>query len=323
MSTTLTWNYSGLGTKSGITMAAVIDDLVALINSKSADANYKWQVASSNNATSPLYIVLKRKDASAGRLLLTIFTSTPGAVNSTAFDAVPTTNALCGIWFPAGNVDTPSNITTASGTMMGNDTGVVKCWATIAMGTAYAADMQPFTFDNNEGIWFFFQNPAGASVYGAGAGKLIVDGADVEYEAVVSFGGNTINGLGSGAIMSWQGTTNNAGSAAACVRTNYGSANRTYYMPWSPNGQWANQAVGGSDILSDTTTQRMWFQAISLLGQNKGEGIVLKLRQFGYGPATTGPFTVYNTTGPVVAARQVNAATFGGAGYPWFTNFKI
>ena len=323
MSTTLTWNYSGLGTKSGTTMAAVIDDIVALVNSKSGDANYKWQVASSNNATSPLYVVLKRKDASAGRLLLTIFTSTPGAVNSAGFDTIPTTNNLCGVWFPAGNVDTPSNITTASGTMMGVDTGAVKCWTPISMSTAYVANFQVFTFDNNEGIYFFFQNPASANIYGAGAGKLIVDGADNEYEAVVSFGSTSLSGLGTGGMMTWQGTTSLAGGSQACVRTNYGSANRSYFMPWSPNGSWANQVVSSTDILTDTATQRAWFQSIPLLGQNKGEGIVLKLRQFGYGPATTGPATPYNTTGPVVAARQVNVATSGGAGYPWLTNFKI
>ena len=33
--------------------------------------------------------------------------------------------------------------------------------------------------------------------------------------------------------------------------------------------------------------------------------------------------SVYNTTGPVVAARQFSNQTAGGNGFPWFTNFKI
>ena len=60
-----------------------------------------------------------------------------------------------------------------------------------------------------------------------------------------------------------------------------------------------------------------------LLGVAKGEGFVIKLRQIAFGPGTVGPLTPYNTTGPVVAARQFNIATAGGNGYPWLTNFKL
>lgn len=137
MSTTLTWNFSGLATKSGTTNTALIDDIVALVNSKSGDANYKWQVASSNTAGNPLYVVLKRKDASAGRLLLMVFSSAPGASNTAAFDQNAQANQLYGAWFPNGNVDVPSNIAVASGTMMGNDTGAVKVWAGIGVVSAY------------------------------------------------------------------------------------------------------------------------------------------------------------------------------------------
>lgn len=323
MSTTLTWNFSGLATKSGTTNTALIDDIVALVNSKSGDANYKWQVASSNTAGNPLYVVLKRKDASAGRLLLMVFSSAPGASNTAAFDQNAQANQLYGAWFPNGNVDTPSNIAVASGTMMGNDTGAVKSWAGISVVSAYGTGLQLFTVDNNEAIYIFFQNPGSASLFGAGAGKVIVDGADVEYEAVVSFGTTSLGGLGSTGVMPWTGTVTAAGTTTPCVRTNYGSANRTYFSAWTPNGAWASTAVGSTDVMSDTAQQKSWFQSVSLIGQVKGEGIILKLRQIGMGPSTTAAFTPYNTTGPVVAARQCNAQTTGGIGYPWFTNFKI
>lgn len=323
MSTTLTWNFSGLATKSGTSNAALIDDIVTLVNSKSGDANYKWQVASSDNVGNPLHVVLKRKDASAGRLLILIPSSSPGTQNPVIFDQTPTASSFYGAWFPAGNSDTASNIFSSSGTVMGNDTGAVKVWAGMNASLIYASAFKLFTFDSSEAFYIFFQDPGNATLYGAGAGKIIVNGSDVEYDAVISLGLGNWGLMGSSGIMSWSSSTINAGSTTACVRTNYGSANRVYFAAWNPSGPWLSQPIGGTDVLSDTATQRLWFQSISLVGQAKGEGIIFKLRQIGYGPATTGSFTPYNTTGPVVAARQCNAATGGGVGYPWFTNFKI
>jgi hypothetical protein len=118
-------------------------------------------------------------------------------------------------------------------------------------------------------------------------------------------------------------TTINAGSNSPCVRTNYGASNRVYFQAWTPSSTWAAVAVSSTDILTDTTNSKAWFVPMQLLGVTKGEGFVIKFRQFGLGPGTTGPLTPYNTTGPVVAARQVNLATVGGNGYPWVTNFKI
>lgn len=323
MSTTLTWNFSGLGTKSGTAVGNLIDDIVALVNSKSGDANYNWQVASSQNTGNTLHIVLKRKDASVGRVLLIIFTASPANQNSALFDQAPSLNTLYGAWFPNGNVDTPSNITAATGTVLGDDTGSVKSWASMLVSSIYGANVQVFTVDSTEGIYFFFQNPATSTMYGSGVGKLIVDGGDVERDCVVGFAANSLSTLGQGGQMIWTSAASPAGGGSACVRTNYGAANRVYFIAWAPNGAWLNTAVGSGDILSDTATQRAWFQSLSLIGQVKGEGIVLKLRQFGIGPGTTAAFTSYNITGPVVAARQCNALSSGGIGYPWFTNFKI
>ena len=111
--------------------------------------------------------------------------------------------------------------------------------------------------------------------------------------------------------------------SSPCARTNYGSANRVYYSAFQPSGAWAQQAVGPSDVLTDTSASKAWFVPMQMLGMTKGEGFALKLRQIGFGPGTTGPFASYNTTGPVVAARQFNSMTSGGNGYPWLTNFKL
>lgn len=323
MSALLTWHHSGLGAKTGTDNAAVINDLVTLISSKSGDANFKWQVASSQVAVSPFYIVLKRKDASAGRILLSIWTSAPAGANSAILDAAPSINTLYGSFFPNGNVDTPSNLTAASGTILGNDTGVVKVWGAMSPGTIYTANIQPFYFESEESVYFGFQNPATANCYFAGAGNLVVDGTDNEYPAVLSFATGGVNNFGGQTSpLAWSSTAIPAYLASACIRTNYGSANRVYFMAWAPSGPWASSAVSASDILTDTSLNRSYFLPVQLLGQAKNEGITLKLRQIQFGPGTLGAFTAYNTTGPVVAARQFNAATIGGNGYPWFTNFK-
>lgn len=322
MSATLTWQSSGLGTKTGTTNAALIDDLVTLINSKSGDANFKWQVASSSSGSSPLYLVLKRKDGSAGRILLVIWSSAPAGNNAAILDAGPTSNALYGAWFPSGNVDTPSNLSASSGTILGNDTGAVKVWASMAVSTIYTTSVQPFYFDCDEAVAFGWQNPGSSNCYLAAAGNLLVDGSDNVYGATFSFGGTSATVFGSG-VSPWSASTVQASSSTICFRTNYGSSNRVYFQGFAPTGVWASQAVGSADILTNTSTTEVWFIPVPLLGQTKGEGFVLKLRQIAYGPGTTGPLSPYNVTGPTVAARQFNAATVGGNGYPWFVNQKL
>jgi len=324
MSATLTWASSGAAAKTGTTINTLFDNLDTLITSKSGDATFFWQVASKSSASTPFYLVLKPKDGSAGRILLLCYTSAPAGSNSAIFDTAATTNVLYGAYFPAGNVDTPSNLTASSGTIMGDDTGAVKVWASLSIAGIYAASVQAYYFDSAEAMVFAFQNPAGSTGQFAGAGKLLVDASDNAYSAVFSIGTATISNWGSQtAVIPWSTTVPNAGSNTACVRTNYGASNRVYFQAWIPAGVWATSSVSSTDILTDTSNSKAWFVPTQLLGVTKGEGFVLKLRQIGMGPGTTGPLVPYNTTGPVVAARQVNLATTGGNGFPWMTNFKI
>lgn len=324
MSATLSWASSGLGTKTGTTVATLISDIVTLVNSKSADSTFSWAVASSTTASSPNYVVLKRKDASAGRILLVVWTSAPAGNNAAILDGAPTTNSLYGVWFPNGNVDTPSNLTASSGTIMGSDTNCTKVWAGMAVASIYGASFRPFYFDSAEAVFFGFQNPAAATLYGAGAGDLLVDAADNAYGAVLGYGNGNLNTFGGTTpLMAWSATKPLANSATAAARTNYGSTDRVYFQAYACSGAWANSAVSSTDILTDTGTAKAYFVPVQMLGQTKGEGFVLKLRQIALGPGTVGAFTPYNTTGPVVAARQFCAATTGGTGHAWFTNFKL
>lgn len=324
MSATLDWASSGSGTKTGTAIGNLFADLVTLITSKAGDATFKWEVASSNTGSTPYQITLKPKSGAAGRILLLAYSSAPAGSNSAIFDTTATTNVFYGAYFPAGNVDTPSNLTASSGTIMGSDTGAVKVWGSGNIATIYAASFRPFYFDSDEAMVLGFQNPAAATCYMYGAGELLVDASDNAYPAVMSFAGSSVSTFGSTtSLMPWVTTTQNAGGSVALVRTNYGSSNRVYYLAWAPTGVWASSAVGATDILTDTAASKAWFVPAQLLGVAKGEGFVIKLRQIAFGPGTVGPLTPYNTTGPVVAARQFNIATAGGNGYPWLTNFKL
>jgi len=296
--------------------------MATLVTSKAADANFKWEVASSNSSTTPLYLVLKRKNASAGRILYVVWTSTPAANNAAILDATPTLNALFCAFFPSGNVDTPSNLAAASGTIMGVDTAAVEVSAAASVSTIYAASTQPFYFDSTEAVAFFFQNPGSSAIYLTAAGYILVDAADAEYAGVLSTG-QTILATHAG-IPAWVSTTLLAGSSAApTIRTNYGAANRTYFCAYAASGLWANQGVGAADVLTDTAATKAYFAPVQLLGQTKGEGFALKLRQMAQGPGVTVAFSAYSTTGPVIAARAANCQTAGGNGILWMTNFKI
>lgn len=324
MAATLTWLHSGLGAKSGTTAAALITDVVALVNSFAGNPAYQWQVASSSVA-GPNYCVLKRKDGSAGRLLLLNYGSSPAGVNPTLFQASPLT-ALCFFtWFPNGNTDVPLNLTAASGTILGNDAGAVRCGAGFNQSTVYVAGVQPCYFESADGIVLGFFNPTTpASSWWIGAGNLIVDNADQEYGCCFTFGNGAINNFGAQG-MNWNPTVPTAGSSAnGHVRTNFGSFDRAYYQAYNATA-WQGVAAGPTDILTDTAISRAWFVPIQLVGNTKGEGFPLKLRQIAIGPTTTAAFSVYNTTGPVVAARQFCGITAGSgaASFPWLTNFKV
>lgn len=330
MSATLTWASSGNGTKTGTTNAAFLDDIDTLITSKSGDATFSWEKAGKSNSGTPRYLLLRRKDGSAGRIAIIIWDSAPAGTNANILDVAPTTNVAYLVWFPNGTGTTLSNLTASSGTVCGTDTGVVKCCSMGSISSVYATNLVPFIFDSAESLAFYFADPAAGSpaLSGGIAGVVLVDASDVAYDGIIAPGNSSWAGSGGfgaaqGSLFGWSSSFVNAGANSSAIRTNYGSSNRVYFRAFTPNGGWANALVGATDILTDTSNNKAWFIPVQLLGQTKGEGFVLKLRQIAYGPGSVGAFTVYNTTGPVVAARQVCNLTAGGTGHPWLTNFKI
>jgi hypothetical protein len=329
MSATLTWASSGLATKTGTTAAACFSDLKDEIDSHSADAEFFWEVVGSELATTPYYLNLGRKDASAGRISIICWTSAPAGNNSAILGTAPATNQLFIAWFPDGTGTTLSNLTASSGTINGDDTDCVKVSASATFSSMYGANFQWFYFDSAEGVVFGTQNPAATSIYWLGAGDLVVDAADTAYGCTFGTGtsGSVNQVFGTTALWPWSAANTLAGTSSnQNLRTNYGSADRQYYQPCSSYGAWTTQTAGSAnDILVDgTNTYAYFFPQPLVASQVKGGGFPLKLRQICGGPTTPSAFYTYSTTGPVAQATQFCAATSGSTGgAPWMVNFKI
>ena len=91
-STTLTWQNSGLGAKTGTTDVLFLTDLNTLITSYAGNAAFSWQVSGTNLTTpntatsgSPYYILLSRKSADPDMPIATFGSITAGSgyVNGT------------------------------------------------------------------------------------------------------------------------------------------------------------------------------------------------------------------------------------------------
>lgn len=328
MAALLTWNNPGFVAKTGTAIGNLFSDMLTMFNAQSANPAYLWQVASSNVASTPYQITLKRKAGGAGRILILAYSSAPAGSPGALFASAATTNNLFIAFFPSGNVDTPSNLTSASGTIMGDDTGVCGAASLQSVSSNYTTSVQVSYFDSDGGVLLTFQNPATTnSVVFGGAGWLVVDASDTEYPcAMGTHATSFLPGATSGNPFAWQPTPTARGSASTgAVFVFYGGSQKPFYHAWIPAGQWALQTVGaGPDILVDSASTRVWFLPIPLLSNTKGEGMVLKFRQIAIGPGTTGAFQPYNTTGPVVAARNINGCTTGGIiGHGWVTNFRV
>jgi hypothetical protein len=334
MSATLTWYNSGLGTKTGTAIGNYFTDMKTLMDSKSADSNFKWEVAASSLAGTPYYLWIRRKDGSNGRILLISWTSAPAGNNAAILDTAPTTNVIYAAWFPNGTAASPSNLTAASGSISGDDTNCVRCAPCAQVSIMYTTNYQPYYFECQEGIFFGTGYVAGSASYMLGVGDLVVDSSDVAYGCTLGYftGQCTSFFAASSTAMPWLAAGVLAGAGnAPYIKTNYLSQSLdtntvSFYHAFSCNGQWFSQVNGSSnDPLTDVSSTDVWFLPMQLIanGARKGLGFPLKLRQIAIGPTASSSFMIYNTTGPVVQARCFNPSSSATTGNPWFVNFKI
>lgn len=330
MATTLTFAL-GIGpTPSAATEIGFFNDINTMITANASNSAFSWKVLSVETSTSPYYVVLGRKDNSIGRILFIDYTTNPTPnFNPSLFDTTTCSTDYCQVaYFPNGNVSTPSNLLSNSGTVMGNDTGVVKLTTNqSAITSMYTSTTAPilYYFDSYD----FVSLGVGNAYYQQWAfigGKCLVDYTGTAYDGCV---GTVLGTSQNTNLMQWypSGTPSPAGgSTYNIVRTNYGSNNRVYFSAFTQSA-WLFQSNGTTgDILADNSNSKAWFAAYPLMGQTKGEGVALKLRQMAWGPSTNVAFQEYSVSGPTVAAINANNNASGSTtSYSnlWFTNFQV
>lgn len=329
MSSTLTWLDSPNGSTITTTASSVFNNLKTLITTTSAGANYQWQIASSIITGASYQIVLKRKDGSAGRILIWNYVTPPATFNPTLFETAPTVDTAYITYFPNGNTDTASAaLTAATGTIMGDDTNALKASADLALSNLYSSNIVPYYYESDAGMIFVFQSPSSTQTFALAAGDLIVDGTDTAYSCNMSTGYNSLSTLGANGCWNWSPLSSNdsypvgSNTTQPCWTVNYNGSSKRYFQAWIPSGQFAAN-VGTNDLLLDDTNGKAYFFPIQLIGQVRGEGLALKLRQIAFGPGQIAPKAIFNTTGPTVAARAINNHTTGASGVPWLVNFKL
>jgi hypothetical protein len=311
-SATVTWAYS-TAAKTGTAIANLIDDIVSAVNAAAGDANFKWEVASSNNASTPYYVVLKRKSGAAGRILLVCWTSSPAGANAAILEATPQTNSVWMAYFPAGNADTPSNLTASSGTIMGDDTGAVKVVGIGAVGTIYASNVAPTVYAHDDGVLLILQTAASDDdvVDGVGAGAA---------QSFATLGRQSVSAPVLPADLVPVAAGQTATSAAASVFRANRVGDAAHALAYSMASNFHSST--GSNVLYDPSPGRAWFIPIPLVSYQIGMGLQLKLRQVALGPPTSSALAVYNTVDASPAAIQPNTNTSGSTS-PWLCNFKV
>jgi hypothetical protein len=330
MADTLTWKYATMAaSNSGTTPAAFLTDLKARIDANSADPAYLWEVCGSELVTTPLYLVLRRKDLSAGRVLVVSWTSGPAGNNAAILDQAPTANAIYCAFFPGGTANTPSNLTAASGTIMGNDAGAIKCVAAGPASTIHAASFRVAYVETAESFGFFtFANTGSSTIYGALVGNILVDGTDTAYPAAYAGGSSGFNfAVASSNPLVWQTSAILAGNgSSAQLRTNAGETNRTMYLAYTPSGPWNAQTFAAStDPTVDSASGRLFLMAVPVVGRSgTKDGTALKFRQIALGPSASAAWPSINISGPTkVATGLWGFAPSSSAATLWLTDVKI
>lgn len=324
----LNWVHATPVSKSGNGMAAFFTDLKDTIDNESANANFLWQSASILTTAGLQYLVLKRKDGSAGRILLLGWSaSSPASPNPTLFTTgTPTLNRPHMAWFPNGNTDTPSQLASGNtGTIMGDDTGCT--YAVTAPVTAYGSNYSPWCWASEEIVVFGYQNTSGNGTSSFAAGALFVDRDDNASDgAYMDTEGSLTAALASTLIPSPGNTVTWSTSFAfgfnghgICV--NDAGGKRALALAAGFVGSYADNNSSAQNVHIDTALAKAWFQPIAFLDSTKGGGWKYKMRQLAIGPPTASPLEVINTA--TLSPAAVSLSEYRVTSTVWGTNFKV
>ena len=183
-----------------------------------------------------------------GPILLAVWTSAPAGNNAAILDGAPSSNPVYCAWFPSGNVDTPSNLTASSGTIMGDDSNCVKVSAALAVATIYATGIVPFYFDSAEAVIFCWQNPSNNVLrmrrrqFAGRRHPTTPTAPPLECRRSRFAASN----------MTWANTKPQPTRPRHASAPTTGPRIEPTFKPGTPLAFWASSAVSSTDILTDT-----------------------------------------------------------------------
>lgn len=328
----ITWNLSDEANKTGITINDLFADFINAVTANAGHSHFKWEVASSNSTTHPLYVVLKRKDGTKGRILFlgAVTAIASAAVNPVLFD---TTSVSAGrmyiAYFPEATSNTPLNLTSNAGGIFDNDSKCTKAAHVGVVSASYTAAIRLWYADSDAGILMCLQSNSSAGTAVSGAGDLVVDFVD---DVVVP------TAIGSGNSSSF-GNFNQVATAAtgyfdySSIKVASGGSDRGIHVYLPDVGAtnlsrafiqsgWASIATASNSPMFNTALSRALFIPIILVQCAAPEmELRYKLRQIAFGPQHIGAFSVLYEVGTSTPKALSWCATNDFA--PWLVNEVI
>jgi hypothetical protein len=318
----ITW-YSGppqeYTTPASAQIDGLLDALNTLIVANSASASATWEVIQYNSST-PRSILLRRKNGSAGRIV--IFGNNGSTPNAAAVRGTATASTHYIGYSATSTTNTVSNYTTGAPLPDSDYIPGVACWG-IAVSTFYTLAYAEFA----DGIYFNVATSTGHSV--AGAGSIVEDINGTAYPAIQGTGTNGAAGWGPGQSNTGgifppsPGTDASYSSSTSAIVVRFSSANSMLYRLFSISGTSSNLYTR----LLDASTHRHHFFPVWLCWNTTAAASVFgKLRGIAFGPQATRwaeRFTVGSPPNPTSAYALGYGNINGNTNPVWFVNFDI
>jgi hypothetical protein len=279
--TAFAWNIPNAA-DAVIGAGAIADDALVAINAafvaNQGATGALWQVAT-YQATSPKYIILKRQNGAAGRIV--IFGQNGSTAHANACYTTPTASALY-IGYSATSTSDTIDTSWLSGAPLSASDYMKGMHAALLSAATYRCNYAEFS----DGVYILFSYTGGASPV-FGAGSLIEDttGAFIP----------TVQGAGASGSSSWATATANSGALWPVIVGSDAS--------YTHNDAGLQVRVGGSNRLAfravtlpstavlakliDTSNTKIFFMPIPIVHSNTDTtyAVLGKVRQVAFGPA--------------------------------------
>lgn len=305
---TMTWHgpYTSAPAAAGSTPAEFFADIYDALVVATAVGAFPWEICSYDNIDPLQHICLKRKDASAGRIII-LYHNASITFNAQLHAGAGATSLGVRIaYVPGATSDVPANLNSsgdvfASGSMFPN--------APFSGYLAATAGGFTYVYGCEGGIVFQQRQAAGDANSVYGAGDLVVDPSDAA--APISFVLNT-NG---------QAVVDNVLPPIAYSSGTIGYLQKpdlatVYYFG---SGQVLSNYPAG---LRDNSIKKAWFPVANLCSYQMPapDWCKYSLRQITMGIVPLAADEVLYTTGPVAKAMSLAGNTTAGV---WLLNFKL